>query len=319
MSNTLGRFFRLTDFGESHGPAIGGVIDGMPPGVPFDSELLDTFMRERRPGYDPAATARREEDDVEILSGINDGFCTGAPIGFIIRNKDARSGDYNNDANPRPNHADYTYNIKYAGHAHRAGGGRSSGRQTACRVVAGAFAMMGLRSLLPTLEINAVLESPSRDEILAAARAGDSLGGIVSCNVRGVPAGLGQPVYGKLHALLAQAMMSINAVHGFEYGDGFALGHTRGSEVRDEWTGVVSEPCSSNHSGGIQGGISNGMPITFRVAFKPTPTFALGMKEGMRPGRHDPCVALRGVPVVKAMTAIVLFDALLAARAYQAL
>lgn len=319
MSNTFGTFFRLTDFGESHGPAIGGVIDGMLPGVPYDEELLRTLMHERRPGHDCATSPRREEDAVEILSGLNNGFCTGAPIGFIIRNKDARSGDYVPDAAPRPNHADYTYNIKYGGHAHRSGGGRSSARQTACRVVAGAFALMALKELMPDLAIDARLESPSREEILAASRAGDSLGGIVSCELKGVPAGLGQPVYAKLHALLASAMMSINAVHGFEYGDGFSLGHARGSEVRDEWTGNPSSPCSTNHSGGIQGGISNGMPIFFRVAFKPTPTFALGLEDGEKLGRHDPCVALRGVPVVKAMAAITLLDAALAARAYQAL
>lgn len=316
--NTFGRLFRLTDFGESHGPAIGGVIDGMPAGIVFDEGLLRTEMRRRRPGA-PGTTPRREDDEVEVLSGIYKGFTTGAPIGFIIRNTDARPSDYRNTpAAPRPNHADYTYSVKYSRFNDPSGGGRSSARQTACRTVAGAFAKMALRKLLPELEIHTVLEQ-SLENILTARAEGDSVGGAVSCTVTGLPAGLGDPVYGKLHARLAEAMMGINAAHGFEYGTGFTLAKARGSEVVDEFytdeDGTVRT--RHNHSGGIQGGISNGMPVTFRVAFKPTPTFAKMTPSGSRTGRHDPCVALRAVPVVEAMTAMVLLDALLLRRAYE--
>lgn len=314
--NTFGQLFRLTDFGESHGPAIGGVIDGMPAGIVFDEGLLDEEMRRRRPGT-PGASPRREEDKVEILSGVYRGFTTGTPIGFIIRNRDARPEDYAATASkPRPNHADYTYGVKYSRFNDLRGGGRSSARQTACRVVAGAFARMALGKMLPGLKIRASLEQ-GFDKIIAARDSGDSVGGTVCCTISGLPAGIGEPVYGKLHARLAEAMMSINAAHGFEYGDGFALADARGSEVvdefaRDEEGNIYTR---SNHSGGIQGGISNGMPVNFRVAFKPTPTFALMTPAGARTGRHDPCVALRAVPVVEAMAAIVVLDCLMLAKA----
>lgn len=314
--NTFGQFYRLTDFGESHGPAIGGIIDGMPPGIVFDEGLLREKMNSRRPGAQNASQ-RKETDDVEILSGIYRGFTTGTPIGFIIRNNDSRPDDYKSFKEPRPNHADFTYHQKYYGFNDPRGGGRSSGRQTACRVVAGAFAMMALTKFCPKLKINARLEQ-TLENIIAAKNDGDSVGGIVSCEVTGVPVGLGEPVYGKLHARLAEAMMSINAAHGFEYGDGFALAAAKGSEVVDEFFSDENGETitRSNHSGGIQGGISNGMPIKFRVAFKPTPTFSKMMPGKSAVGRHDPCVALRAVPVVEAMTSMVLLDAFLLRRAY---
>lgn len=316
--NTFGHLFRLTDFGESHGPAIGGIIDGMPAGIVFDEGLLEAEMRRRRPGG-PAASPRKEDDTVEVLSGIYRGFTTGAPIGFIIRNRDARPEDYASfRGNYRPNHADYTYAAKYSRFNDPRGGGRSSARQTACRVVAGAFAKMALAKLLPALEIRAVLEQ-TLESIMDARSRGDSIGGSVACTIAGIPAGIGEPVYGKLHARLAEAMMSINAAHGFEYGDGFALADARGSEVMDEFftdtDGTIRT--RTNHSGGIQGGISNGMPIVFRVAFKPTPTFPAAVPNGAKAGRHDPCVALRAVPVVEAMAAITVLDSLMEARARQ--
>lgn len=316
--NTFGHLFRLTDFGESHGPAIGGVIDGMPAGIVLDEELLDEAMRSRRPGAQ-YTSPRREDDKVEILSGIYRGFTTGTPIGFIIRNTDARPEDYAAlSRKPRPNHADYTYGVKYGPFNDLRGGGRSSARQTACRVVAGAFARMALRKMLPGLEIRATLLQ-SLENIVAARNDGDSVGGIVACEITGLPAGIGEPVYGKLHARLAEAMMGINAAHGFEYGDGFALGNARGSDVIDNFgpaAGTKGRPTLSNHSGGIQGGISNGMPIVFRVAFKPTPTFPRMMPQGARAGRHDPCVAIRAVPVVEAMAAMVILDCMMLAKAH---
>ncbi|MDE6277835.1 MAG: chorismate synthase [Muribaculaceae bacterium] len=314
--NTFGHLFRLTDFGESHGPAIGGIIDGMPAGIVFDEGLLADDMKRRRPGGH-AASPRQEDDDVEILSGIYKGFTTGAPIGFIIRNRDVRPDDYASlRGHYRPNHADYTYAVKYGRFNDPRGGGRSSARQTACRVVAGAFAKMALNKLLPALQIKAGLEQ-SLENILDAREKGDSIGGSVACLVSGLPAGIGEPVYGKLHARLAEAMMSINAAHGFEYGDGFALASAKGSEVIDEFfkTADGSIQTHTNHSGGIQGGISNGMPINFRVAFKPTPTFPSSIPQGAKPGRHDPCVALRAVPVVEAMAAITILDCFMEARA----
>ncbi len=314
--NTFGHLFRLTDFGESHGPAIGGVIDGMPAGIVFDAGLLDEAMSRRRPGAQ-YTSPRREDDKVEVLSGIYRGFTTGAPIGFIIRNTDARPDDYAGlSRRPRPNHADYTYGIKYGRFNDLRGGGRSSARQTACRVVAGAFARMALGKMLPALDIRASLMQ-SLENIVAARDDGDSVGGVVACRITGLPAGIGEPVYGKLHARLAEAMMGINAAHGFEYGDGFALGNARGSEVIDEFAPAATDggPTLSNHSGGIQGGVSNGMPVEFRVAFKPTPTFARMTPAGARTGRHDPCVAMRAVPVVEAMAAMVVLDCLMLAKA----
>lgn len=313
--NTFGERLRLTTFGESHGPAVGGVIDGFPPRIKIDFELLARRMAERRPGR-PGTSQRREEDIPEFLSGINgEGITLGTPIAFIIKNRDSRSEDYKQleDAY-RPNHADFTYEARYGIRDHR-GGGRASARETACRVVAGALAEQFLKSR--GIEINAWLENT--DEIEAAARDGDSTGGIVACEITAVPAGIGNPIYDKLSARLAYAMMSINAAKGFEIGDGFSMAFRRGSEVADVFykddDGTVKT--RTNHSGGIQGGISNGMPIRFRVAFKPTPTIGkpipLLMRDGREKveiitGRHDPCVAVRAVPVVRAMAAIVLAD-----------
>ena len=322
--NTFGEKIRLTTFGESHGPAIGGVIDGYPSGIRIDFDLLQRRMAERRPGQE-MASQRREADIPEFLSGINDeGITLGTPIAFVLRNGDVRSGDYSALANAwRPNHADFTYQIKYGIRDHR-GGGRASARETACRVVAGTLAEQLL--LQDGVEIRAWLSEVGGvkgdrphllEEIEKARGDGDSVGGVVSCEIRGLRPGVGSPVYGKLSALLASAMMGINAAKGFEIGDGFDLAARRGSETVDEFyteaDGTVKT--RANHSGGIQGGISNGMPVFFRVAFKPTPTIAsplpLLTENGETvvatlPGRHDPCVALRAVPVVRAMAALTL-------------
>lgn len=324
--NSFGERFRLTTFGESHGPAIGGVIDGYPAGVRIDYELLASRMAERRPGQS-GTTQRREDDIPEILSGVSpEGVTLGTPIGFLIRNSDTRSADYGNLAHAfRPNHADYTYQAKYGVRDHR-GGGRASARETACRVVAGALAEQWLREKGIRIEawLHSVGEaSGSREELMAEVERArmdlDSIGGSVACEIKGVKAGVGEPVYDKLSARLAAAMMSINAARGFEIGDGFAMARRRGSEVIDalycDEEGVVRT--RTNHNGGILGGISNGMPIIFRVAFKPTPTIgkpvALLTEDGKEKtatvnGRHDPCVAVRAVPVVRAMAAITLMD-----------
>lgn len=324
--NTLGERLRLTTFGESHGVSIGGVLDGYPAGIRIDFELLKKRLAERKPGQ--AGTSQRREDDVpEILSGINEeGISLGTPIAFIIRNRDRRSNDYDKLADAwRPNHADYTYESKYGIRDHR-GGGRSSARETACRVVAGALAEQLL--LLHGVEIESRLmavggvegeKSILMAEVEKARKTKDSVGGVVACRITGLPAGIGDPVYGKLSARLSFAMMSINAAKGFEIGDGFSLAARRGSEVIDRFVKgndgkILTE---TNHSGGIQGGISNGMPIEFRVAFKPTPTIGLPIpimtREGEEKietlvGRHDPCVAVRAVPVVRAMAALTLAD-----------
>ena len=356
--NSIGNLFRLTTFGESHGPAIGGVIDGMPAGVKVDTELLQYEMRRRRPGQSNLTTARCEADVVEVLSGVFEGITTGTPIGFLIRN----TNDYDNLKHIfRPSHADYTYNVKYGIRDHR-GGGRASARETASRVVAGAFAKMALKHY--GIRINAwtaqvgdiALESEMTEEMLAeteknavrcpdsvtAARMeqlilsvkgeGDTVGGIVECRITHCPAGLGDPVFDKLQARLAAAMMSINAAKGFEYGDGFAMAARRGSETNDIFVpnndGQTGDDrlvhTLSNHSGGIQGGISNGEDIRFRVAFKPVATLLKPQPTtdtdghivmSQAHGRHDPCVVPRAVPIVEAMAAIVLLDTLLSARA----
>ena len=326
--NTFGRRLRLTTFGESHGKEIGGVIDGYPSGIRIDFEALQRAMDERRPGR-PGTSQRREEDKPEFLSGINsEGVTLGTPIAFVIKNKDVRSTDYDSLTQWfRPNHADYTYQKKYGIRDPR-GGGRSSARETACRVVAGELATQFLagKGIHVSARLSSVGMTGDPDSLMAEvekARAdGDSVGGTVECTVTGVPAGLGDPVYGKLSAMLASAMMSINAAKGFEIGDGFELALRRGSEVVDKF---VMNPDGeietiTNHSGGIQGGISNGMPIVFRVAFKPTPTIGKPLplinekgeeKCEIIPGRHDPCVAVRGVAVIKAMAALTIADALL--------
>ena len=327
--NTFGERLRLTTFGESHGTAIGGVLDGYPANIRVDFDLLNNRIAERRPGQ-PGTTKRREDDTPEFLSGINEeGVTLGTPIAFIIRNKDRRSGDYDNLAKAyRPNHADYTYQAKYGIRDHR-GGGRASARETAVRVVAGAFAEQLLRDRGIVIEARLIEVggiSGDLDTLMAevekARMEKDSVGGLVECTVKGVPAGIGNPIYDKLSARLAYAMMSINAAKGFSLGDGFDLAKARGSDVIDEFytteEGVVKT--RSNHNGGILGGISTGMPITFRVAFKPTPTIGrplpLLTEDGevvseVIPGRHDPCVAVRAVAVVRAMAALTVADFLI--------
>ena len=326
--NTFGNLFRMTTFGESHGPAIGGVVDGMPAGIHIDMDFISSEARRRRPGQSALTSTRKEADEVEFLSGIYEGMSTGAPIAFIIRNTDCRPADYDKlKGLYRPSHADYTYDVKYGIRDPR-GGGRSSARETAVRVVAGALAKLYLRQY--GIEIHAELtqvgdetDGAKMQSLIEQVRAdGDSIGGIVSCTIEGCPAGIGEPVYGKLHAQLGSAMLSINACHGFDYGIGFQGVGMRGSEQNDAFIcdneGKIST--ATNYSGGIQGGISNGQPICFRALFKPTPTLLREQQtvdvEG-RPqtikaeGRHDPCVALRAVSVVEAMAAIVVADNLL--------
>lgn len=339
-SNTFGSIFTLTSFGESHGPAIGGVVDGMPAGVSVDLEFLQAELDRRRPGSSDLSSARNEADRVHFLSGVFEGVTTGAPIGFVIANNAQQSADYDNLRDVyRPGHADFTLDAKFGIRDHR-GGGRSSARETAVRVVAGALAKMALKqagiavvawaSQVGTASCEgegAPLTDEMRNQILQARSCGDTVGGIVSCRITGCPAGLGDPVYGKLSAKLAAAMMSINAAHGFDYGMGFDGATKRGSEVIDNW-----QPCpndargiktTANNSGGIQGGISNGEDIYFRVAFKPVATLMQDVDtvdNAARPttlhakGRHDPCVVPRAIPVVEAMAAMVILDAWLLNR-----
>lgn len=350
IKNRIGNLFSLTSFGESHGVAIGGVIDGMPAGFPIDMEQVQRDLARRRPGQSAVSTSRTEEDKVEILSGILNGITLGTPIGFIIKNTNRRSADYSDIQECyRPNHADYTYDVKY-GLRDARGGGRSSARETACRVVAGSFARQVLGRLgvqivayttrvgditlsatdsidLAVIEQNTVrcpnmLKAKEMEQAILTARSeGDTLGGVVRCEVNGMPAGIGEPVFGKLSASLAEAMMSINAAKGFEIGDGFNLAGARGSEVSD--TFVIKDgkiTTASNHSGGIQGGISNGSPVTMNIAFKPVATLMCevetidrrGNSVKLQPrGRHDPCVVPRAVPIVEAMAAIVILDNML--------
>ena len=346
--NTTGVIYRLTSFGESHGPAIGGVIDGVPAGIKLDIDAIQTFMKRRRPGQSSISTARQEQDKVEFLSGIFEGRTTGTPIGFIIRNNDSHSADYENLRHIyRPSHADYTYTAKY-GHRDHRGGGRASARETAARCVAGAIAIQILENMgvsitaftsqignislsedykaydLTTANSNTVHCPDSEtahcmENLVSEVKSqGDSIGGIVTCVVHGVPAGWGEPVFDKLHADLGKAMLSINAAKGFEYGMGFAGAAMRGSQANDVIEindGLITT--RTNYSGGIQGGISNGEDIYFRVAFKPTPTLLQPIEtittEGnpttlTANGRHDPCVVPRAIPVVEAMTAMVLLD-----------
>jgi len=315
--NTIGKILTLTTFGESHGPAMGGVLDGVPAGVDIDLEALQRFVDRRRPGQTVGASSRGEQDRVEVLSGIWQGKTLGTPIGFIVRNTDARSEDYEPLARCfRPNHADYTWQVKYGIRDPR-GGGRASARETVARVVAGGIAMQVLGRLGITIE--AVARAADAATLQRVMADGDTLGGIIECVVHGVPAGLGEPVYGKLHARLAAAMMSIPSVHGFEYGDGFEMAAKRGSEVMDAFEKCADGSIGTvtNHSGGIQGGISNGEDIVMRVAFKPVPTLMRdiptvdldGNPVTLPPrGRHDVCVVPRAVPVVEAMAALVILD-----------
>ncbi|MDE5593996.1 MAG: chorismate synthase [Muribaculaceae bacterium] len=349
--NTFGHIYRLTSFGESHGAAIGGVIDGVPAGIEIDLAEIQTELDRRRPGQSAIVTGRRESDRVKILSGIFEGRTLGTPIGFIIENSDHHSNDYETMRHCyRPSHADYTYQVKYGIRDHR-GGGRSSARETASRVVAGAIAKqilkrkginvaaytsqvgyVALNADYRSLDLTMTETNPVRcpDEnvadkmealILEVKSQGDTVGGIVSCVVTGVPAGLGEPVFGKLHARLADAMLSINAAKGFDYGMGFAGASMRGSETIDRFICDGDKiHTETNNSGGIQGGISNGEDIYFRVAFKPVATLLQEVTtitdSGERmtlkvKGRHDPCVVPRAVPVVEAMTAMVILDAVL--------
>ena len=330
--NTFGTIFRLTTFGESHGSAIGGVVDGMPAGITIDEDFIRSEMARRRPGQSALVTPRKEADEVELLSGIFEGRSTGSPIGFVIRNTDTRSGDYSEAQRwYRPSHADYTYDQKYGFRDYR-GGGRASARETAVRVVGGALAKMVLRERgisveARLLQVGCETTPEGMEALIQQVKSeGDSIGGIVGCTITGCPTGLGEPVYGKLHAALGAAMLSINACHGFDYGAGFNGVGMRGSEQNDTFVrcadGTIGT--ATNHSGGIQGGISNGEPITFRVLFKPTPTVLRAQQtvdsegnEGVltMKGRHDPCVAVRAVPVVEAMAAMTVLDYYLMYRA----
>ena len=356
--NTFGEIFRLTTFGESHGPAIGGVIDGMPAGISIDLGVVQHELDRRRPGQSALTTPRKESDRVEILSGLFEGKTTGTPIGFIIRNENQHSADYDNLCDVfRPSHADYTYYKKYGIRDHR-GGGRASARETAARCVAGAFAKIALQAYgisvkaytsqvggialpgtykdydLNAIESNAVrcpdpaTAEKMADLIKSVKAEGDTIGGIITGVITGVPVGVGEPAFGKLHAALGAAMLSINAAKGFDYGSGFAGVAQRGSEQNDLFVtdneGHVHT--LTNNSGGIQGGISNGEDIYFRVAFKPVATLLREQptidKEGHAAtvkarGRHDACVLPRAVPVVESMAAMTLLDYLLLANLYK--
>ena len=351
--NSFGTLFKLTTFGESHGIAIGGVLDGCPSGIDIDLEAVQREMDRRKPGQSAIVTQRKEPDTVEFLSGIFEGTTTGTPIGFTIHNTNQKSKDYSHIKDSyRPSHADYVYDQKYGFRDYR-GGGRSSARETACRVVAGALA----KQFLPSIKINAFvsqvgemkLETPYQELDLALTESnpvrcphpetaakmeeyikevrkeGDTIGGVITCVAQNVPVGLGEPVFDKLHAELARAMLSINAVKGFEYGSGFEGVSMRGSEHNDQFNQDGST--KTNHSGGIQGGISNGMDIYFNIAFKPVATIIQPYetidKEGNKvmtkgKGRHDPCVVPRAVPIVEAMTALVLADYILLNRTIKA-
>ena len=397
MKNTFGHLFTLTTFGESHGAAIGGVVDGMPAGIEVDMEFIQSELNRRRPGQSKITTSRQEADEVELLSGVFEGKTTGCPIGFIVRNQNQHSQDYENLRTLfRPSHADFTYYNKYGTRDHR-GGGRSSARITISRVVGGALAKLVLRQMgisiqaytsqvgditldrdykrydLNLTETNSVrcpdpAKAEEMERLIEQVKAeGDTIGGVITCVIKGCPIGLGEPEFDKLHAQLGSAMLSINAVKGFEYGEGFAGVSQRGSEQNDvflseeffaEQSGkaerrVKSEEfptesgagaegvaaansklytlnsklkTATNHSGGIQGGISNGQDIYFRVAFKPVATL-LRLQETIdlegnattftARGRHDPCVLPRAVPVVEAMAAMVILDAFLCHQAYK--
>lgn len=348
MRNTFGNLFRLTTFGESHGKAVGGIIDGFPAGIDIDLEFIQNELARRRPGQSRITTDRKEPDEVELLSGVFEGKSTGTPIAFEVRNTNQHSKDYDNMRQLfRPSHADFTYYNKYGVRDHR-GGGRSSARITIARCVGGALAKLALQQLgisvtaytsqvgdiklekdyhlydLGTIEDNPVrcpdqAKAKQMEELIAGVKAqGDTVGGIITCVIKGCPIGLGEPEFGKLHAALGGAMLSINAVKGFEYGEGFDCATAKGSELNDVFinqNGKIST--STNHSGGIQGGISNGQDIYFRVAFKPVATLLMKQNtvniEGIPTelnarGRHDPCVLPRAVPIVEAMAAMVILD-----------
>lgn len=354
--NSFGTLFKLTNFGESHGPAIGGILEGCPAGLPIDLAFIQAELNRRRPGQSALTSPRQEKDQVEILSGVFEGLSTGSPIGFLIRNEDQRSADYGHLKSAyRPSHADFTYEKKYGLRDHR-GGGRSSARETATRIVAGAIAKQLLAKQdikvnafvkqvgpvklnkdfheldLSKTELNAVRcpdekTAEAMISCIEAARAdGDTVGGIIQCVISNVPVGLGEPVFDKLNAVLGHAMLSINAVKGFETGSGFSSVNFRGSQLNDRFAVNAENKkiiTSSNNSGGIQGGISNGMPIYFNVAFKPVATLMTNQEtlnekgetvtlEGK--GRHDACVLPRAVPIVESMAALVIADFMLLQR-----
>ena len=346
--NSFGTLLRLTTFGESHGVAIGGVLDGFPAGIVIDEEFVRSEMQRRRPGQSAVTTSRNEADEVQFLSGVFEGRSTGTPIAFVIKNTNNHSNDYDNLRTAyRPSHADYVYDVKYGIRDHR-GGGRSSARETAVRVCAGALAKLALQQLgilvqaytsqvgdivlekpytaydLSLAESN-IVRCPDQEKaaameklILEVKGDGDTVGGVVTCVAKGAPVGLGEPLYNKLSASLASAMLSINAAKGFDFGNGFAAAYGRGSQQNDIFynnEGVIAT--RTNNSGGVQGGISNGNDIYFRVAFKPVATILMeqptvsptGEETVVKArGRHDPCVVPRAVPVVEAMAALVLLD-----------
>lgn len=355
MRNTFGKIFTLTTFGESHGEAIGGVVDGMPAGIIIDMDFIQSELNRRRPGQSCITTSRNEPDKVEFLSGVFEGKSTGCPIGFIVRNTNQHSNDYENMRSLfRPSHADYTYTNKYGERDHR-GGGRSSARITISRCVAGALAKLVLKQLnisitaytsqvgnialehnylhydLTQTENNAVrcpdpIKAVDMEHLISEVKAqGDTIGGVITCVIKGCPVGLGEPEFGKLHAHLGAAMLSINAAKGFEYGEGFACVTARGSEQNDIFINKNGNiATATNHSGGIQGGISNGEDIYFRVAFKPVATILMQQdtvdKYGTpttlnAKGRHDPCVLPRAVPIVEAMAAMTILDCYLLYKA----
>ena len=354
MRNTFGNIFTLTTFGESHGEGIGGVIDGFPAGITVDMEFVQNELNRRRPGQSKITTDRQEGDKVEFLSGIFEGKSTGCPIGFLVRNTNQHSNDYDNMRDLfRPSHADFTYYEKYGIRDHR-GGGRSSARETISRCIGGALAKLALRQIgvniqaytsqvgnialerdyqqydLSQIENNIVRcpdseKAAEMEELISRVKTeGDTIGGVITCIIKGCPKGLGEPAFGKLHAALGGAMLTINAVKGFEYGEGFNGVCQRGSEQNDK---IVNNDgnitTTTNHSGGIQGGISNGQDIYFRVVFKPVATLLMEQqtvdKEGTPTvikarGRHDPCVLPRAVPVVEAMAAMTILDYYLIGR-----
>ncbi|AIN73994.1 chorismate synthase [Flavobacterium psychrophilum] len=349
--NSYGKIFKITTFGESHGEALGGIIDGCPPNIIVDLDAIQIEMQRRKPGQSSIVTQRKEADEVQFLSGIFEGKTTGTSIGFIIKNTNQKSDDYSHIKDSyRPSHADYVYEKKYGIRDYR-GGGRSSARETASRVVAGAIA----KQVIPEIKINAFvssvgdisLDKPYQDlnfsltetnavrcPDLASAekmenyikeikKQGDTVGGTITCVIQNVPIGLGEPVFDKLHAELGKAMLSINAVKGFEYGSGFCGAKMKGSNHNDPYN--KDGTTRTNLSGGIQGGISNGMDIYFRIAFKPVATLIQKQEvltntneiiEQQGKGRHDPCVVPRAVPIVEAMAAIVMADFFLLNKIY---
>jgi chorismate synthase len=355
--NSFGKLFTLTTFGESHGEALGGIIDGCPSGLIIDLDFIQSELDRRRPGQSHIVTQRKESDKVEFLSGIFEGKTMGTPIGFIIRNENQKSKDYEHNTDVyRPSHADYTYDAKYGMRDHR-GGGRSSARETVSRVVAGAIAKLILKengisiqaytSQVGDIKLleeyhdldlskidstivrcpDALLAETMIQKIEQVRKSGDTIGGVISCIIKGTPVGLGEPVFDKLHADIGKAMLSINAVKGFEYGSGFEGVKMNGSQHNDSFNFENDKVITkTNHSGGIQGGISNGQDIYFKVAFKPVATIMQKQEtvnsknenvDMTGKGRHDPCVLPRAVPIVEAMAALVIVDHLLRNKSLQ--